>query len=110
MYPPGGGAEALGGGLERIVAAGCVKTLATYAFPSNDTAVNVQFQAVAGLRGLAAHDTIRIQMMEDGVLEPLMLIGAAPCWVATSLIFGWALFMSVSSGISPYFFVFWARP
>ena len=64
--------------LERIVAAGCIKTLATYAFPSNDTAVNVQFQAVAGLRGLAAHDTIRIQMMEDGVLEPLML--AATAW------------------------------
>ena len=37
--------------LERVVKAGCLKTIITYAFPSTDTSTNVQFQAVAALRG-----------------------------------------------------------
>ena len=59
--------------LERIIAAGCLKTIITYAFPSTDTSVNVQFQAIAGLRGLATHQTIRMQLVREGALEPLIL-------------------------------------
>ena len=93
--------------LERIVKAGCVKTLITsvlhalferqmsciglrelcvwtseestvcvlgrYAFPSTDSSTNVQFQAIAALRGLATHQTIRMQLVREGALEPLIL-------------------------------------
>lgn len=33
----------------------------------------MQFQAVAGLRGLASHPTIRILLMRERVLEPLLM-------------------------------------
>ena len=52
--------------LERVVQAGCVKTLITYAFPSTDSSTNVQFQAIAALRGLATHQTIRMQLVREG--------------------------------------------
>jgi hypothetical protein len=64
--------------LEEIVAAGCVPTLATYAYPSRDSSVNVQFQAAAGLRGLASHDTLRVELLHQNILEPLMLAATAP--------------------------------
>jgi hypothetical protein len=38
--------------LEAVVKAGALRTIITYAFPSTDTSANVQFQAVAALRGL----------------------------------------------------------
>jgi HEAT repeat protein len=59
--------------LERISAAGCLKTIITYSFPSSDVSVNVQFQAVAGLRGLSCHSAIRTQLVREGALEPLIL-------------------------------------
>lgn len=64
--------------LEGIVAAGCVPTLATYAYPSRDSSVNVQFQAAAALRGLASHDTLRVELLHENILEPLMLAATAP--------------------------------
>eukprot|EP00614_Pseudopedinella_elastica_P029151 CAMPEP_0172633936 /NCGR_PEP_ID=MMETSP1068-20121228/191954_1 /TAXON_ID=35684 /ORGANISM="Pseudopedinella elastica, Strain CCMP716" /LENGTH=251 /DNA_ID=CAMNT_0013445757 /DNA_START=15 /DNA_END=767 /DNA_ORIENTATION=+ len=64
-----------------IMELGCAATLATYAYPSTDATdnagINVQFQAVAGLRGLASHPTIRVQLMRDNVMEPLMLAATA---------------------------------
>jgi len=63
--------------LEAVLSTGCIKTLVTYAYPSADSAINVQFQAVAGIRGLAAHDTIRVRLMKEKVLEPLMMSATA---------------------------------
>jgi hypothetical protein len=71
---------------ETIVAEGCVKALVTYAFPSQDASVNVQFQAVAGLRGLASHATIRVQLMREKVLVPLMMLATARASDASGLL------------------------
>ncbi|CAM9303250.1 unnamed protein product [Discosporangium mesarthrocarpum] len=59
--------------LEAVVESGALKTLITYAFPSTDTSINVQFQAVAALRGIATHQTLRMQVVREGGLEPLVL-------------------------------------
>ena len=63
--------------LEAVVMSGALKTLITYAFPSTDTSVNVQFQAIAALRGISTHQTLRMQVVREGGLEPLVL--AAKC-------------------------------
>lgn len=63
--------------LEAVVLSGALKTLITYAFPSTDTSVNVQFQAIAALRGISTHQMLRMQVVRDGGLEPLVL--AAKC-------------------------------
>lgn len=59
--------------LEAVVVCGALKTLITYAFPSTDTSVNVQFQAIAALRGISTHQTLRMQVVREGGLEPLVL-------------------------------------
>jgi Armadillo/beta-catenin-like repeat len=59
--------------VEAIVKSGALKTLITYAFPSTDTSTNVQFQAVAALRGIATHPSLRMQIVREGGLEPLAL-------------------------------------
>lgn len=59
--------------LEAVVVSGALKTLITYAFPSTDTSVNVQFQAIAALRGISTHQTLRMQVVREGGLEPLVL-------------------------------------
>ena len=59
--------------LEAVVASGVLKTLITYAFPSTDTSMNVQFQAIAALRGISTHMTLRKQVVREGGLEPLIL-------------------------------------
>lgn len=48
--------------------------LISYSFPTDvDTNRLSHFQAIAGLRGLAAYDVFRARIMEDGCLEPLFL-------------------------------------
>lgn len=59
--------------LEAVVVSGTLKTLITYSFPSTDTSVNVQFQAIASLRGISTHQTLRMQVVREGGLEPLVL-------------------------------------
>ena len=63
---------------EAIVKSGALKTLITYAFPSTDTSTNVQFQAVAALRGIATHPALRMQIVREGGLEPLALSAKSP--------------------------------
>ena len=53
-----------------------LRTIITYAFPTSDVSVNVQYQAVAALRGLAAHPEYRLQLVRDGALEPLIMAAA----------------------------------
>lgn len=55
------------------MASGILRTLITYAFPSSDSSNNVQFQAVAALRGLAAHPILRVQIVREGALDPLIM-------------------------------------
>ena len=55
--------------LEPIIRTGCLKTFITYAFPSTDTSTNVQFQAIAALRGIATHQLLRMQCVREGALE-----------------------------------------
>eukprot|EP00981_Chlorochromonas_danica_P000358 scaffold90_cov163-Ochromonas_danica.AAC.13 len=59
--------------LEDIMSSGVLRTLITYAFPSSDNSNNVQFQAVAALRGLATHPILRVQIVREGALEPLIM-------------------------------------
>jgi hypothetical protein len=59
--------------LEEILSSGSLKTIITYAFPSSDSSANVQFQAVAALRGMATHSVLRVQIVREGALEPLIL-------------------------------------
>lgn len=59
--------------LERIVNAGALKTIITYSFESTETSGNVQFQAIAALRGLSTHPTLRMMVVREGGLEPLGL-------------------------------------
>jgi hypothetical protein len=59
--------------LEAIMESGSLRTIITYAFPSADTSANVQFQAIAALRGLSTHPLIRIQIVREGALEPLII-------------------------------------
>lgn len=59
--------------IESIMLSGALKTLVTYAFPSTSTSTNVQFQAIAALRGISTHQTMRMQVVREGGLEPLVL-------------------------------------
>lgn len=59
--------------LEQIMASGSLRTIITYAFPSTDVSSNVQFQSVAALRGLATNPIIRVQLVREGALEPLIM-------------------------------------
>lgn len=59
--------------IEAIVSSGCLRTIITYAFPTTDSNSNVQFQAVSALRGLAVHPIIRLQLVREGALEPLIM-------------------------------------
>lgn len=59
--------------IEGVVLSGALKTLITYAFPSTDTSINVQFQAIAALRGISMHQTLRMQLVREGGIEPLIL-------------------------------------
>ena len=59
--------------LDDIVSSGTLRTIITYAFPSSDVSANVQFQAVAALRGLAVHAVLRILIVREGAMEPLIL-------------------------------------
>jgi hypothetical protein len=59
--------------LQQIMSSGILRTLITYAFPSSDNSSNVQFQAVAALRGLATHQILRVQIVREGALEPLIM-------------------------------------
>lgn len=64
--------------LEDIMASGSLRSIITYAFPSSDVSSNIQFQAVSALRGLATHPSIRIQIVRDGALEPLIMSAKSP--------------------------------
>lgn len=59
--------------LEQIMGSGALRTLITYAFPGSDASANVQFQAVAALRGIATHPVLRVQIVREGALEPLIM-------------------------------------
>ena len=59
--------------LEAVVKGGSLRTIITYAFPSTDSSTNVQFQAVAALRGMATHPVLRVQIVREGALEPLIM-------------------------------------
>jgi hypothetical protein len=64
--------------LEPIISSGTLRTLITYAFPSSDASSNVQFQAVAALRGIATHQILRVQIVREGALEPLIMSANNP--------------------------------
>ena len=60
--------------LELLVSHGCIPPIISFAFPGT---ADVQFQAVAALRGLATHPELRIQIVQEGGLEPLILAAGA---------------------------------
>jgi len=60
--------------LRRLVDSGCMKILISFSFPSQTgESSNAQFQAIAGLRGLATNSEYRKKIVVDGGLEPLIL-------------------------------------
>jgi HEAT repeat protein len=64
--------------LEDIVSSGVLKTLVSFSFESHDKSTNVQFQAVAALRGLATHPILRVQILRENALEPLIMASRSP--------------------------------
>lgn len=60
--------------VEAVVAAGCLKPIISFAFPGDP---NVQFQAIAGLRGLSVNADVRQQIVRLGALEPLILAASS---------------------------------
>ncbi|KAG6974314.1 hypothetical protein JG688_00003126 [Phytophthora aleatoria] len=60
--------------IERIVAANCLQPIISFAFPGD---ANVQFQAIAGLRGLSVNQAVRQQVVRLGALEPLILAASS---------------------------------
>jgi hypothetical protein len=64
--------------LEAVVKGGSLRTIITYAFPSTDSSTNVQFQAVAALRGMSTHPVLRVQIVREGALEPLIMSCSSP--------------------------------
>ena len=59
--------------LQQVLGSGSLRTIITYAFPSSDVSANVQFQAVAALRGMSTHPVLRVQIVREGALEPIIL-------------------------------------
>ena len=57
----------------QILKSKCLRTMISYAFPSREVAGHVQYQAIAGLRGLSSQEAHCIQMINEGVLEPLLI-------------------------------------
>ncbi|KAF0710085.1 hypothetical protein AaE_012670, partial [Aphanomyces astaci] len=60
--------------LQRIVDANALKPIISFAFPGDP---NVQFQAIAALRGLSVNQDIRQQVMRLGALEPVILAASS---------------------------------
>ena len=54
--------------------------LISFAFPPVETdTTNAQFQAIAGLRGLATNDDMRFELVKAGCCEPLILAAGDEC-------------------------------
>ena len=60
--------------LDIVMQGGCLKPIVSFAFPGD---FNVQFQAVAALRGLAVNPEVRLEITRAGALEPLILAAQA---------------------------------
>ena len=59
--------------LDVVMKGGCLKPIVSFAFPGD---YNVQFQAVAALRGLAVNPEVRLEITRAGALDPLILAAA----------------------------------
>jgi hypothetical protein len=60
-----------------VVKAGALRTIITYAFPSTDTSANVQFQAVAALRGLGDKRIFTLQFIVLSIVSIVSDFGSS---------------------------------
>ena len=59
---------------------GIIPLLISFAFPPVETDnTNAQFQAIAGLRGAAVNDEMRLKLVKAGCCEPLILAAGDEC-------------------------------
>ena len=59
---------------QAIVNAGALSILISFSFPpAVKDSTNAQFQAISGIRGLATDRTLRVKIIDGGVLEPLVI-------------------------------------
>ena len=60
--------------IERLLEVKCTDALVAFAFPpTTEDSVNAQYQAIAGLRGISKHETLRVPLLREGALEPLTI-------------------------------------
>ena len=60
--------------IKRLVDVKCADALVAYSFPATaEESLNAQFQAISGLHGLSKHAELRVQLLREGGLEPLIL-------------------------------------
>ena len=65
---------------EDLGEAGVLPILVSYAFPPVETdTTDAQFQAIAGLRGVAVNDEMRLKLVKAGCCEPLILAAGDEC-------------------------------
>eukprot|EP01082_Thalassiosira_pseudonana_P011927 g10495.t1 g10495 contig4:1976124-1977335(+) len=59
---------------QQLISAKCMDALVSFSFPpTTDDSVNAQFQAIGGLHGLSKHANLRVPILREGGLEPLIL-------------------------------------
>lgn len=60
--------------IKRLREMKCSDSLISYAFPSaTEESVNAQFQAIAGLRSISKQVELRVPLLREGILEPLII-------------------------------------
>ena len=59
---------------KRLIDIKCMEALVSFSFPpTTEDSINAQFQAVAGLHGLSKQVDLRVRLLREGALEPLIL-------------------------------------
>ena len=92
--------------LEAVVKAGALRTIITYAFPSTDSSANVQFQAVAALRGLATHSALRVQIVREVIIYIFLRLPSTFIFSSYSFLVFFLYFLTFSFILISSFLIF----
>ena len=60
--------------IQRLLEIKCTDALVVFSFPpTSEDSLNAQFQAIAGLHGISKHKHLRVPLLREGGLEPLVI-------------------------------------
>ena len=60
--------------VKRLLGVKCTDAIVSFSFPpTTDDSVNAQFQAIAGLYGVSKNEDMRVPLLREGSLEPLII-------------------------------------